>query len=191
MNALATGLFLLLAACNPRSPAPTAISVSLSETPQPSRATLPLTWTPTFTATALPPTVTRTPTSTPTVAPTLSAEDVCRDFWVVSNLNTKPDSPPRFFNGGSIITVLVYTTSADDTPRFVAKNHATGEARGMDIVGGQTTAGQIAASQLPGTGQYDWTLSVQSAAYGEICQQAGTFFITGRESTREEENTIR
>jgi hypothetical protein len=44
---------------------------------------------------------------------------------------------------------------------------------------------------MQGVGQYDWSLSVQTPGYGELCKQTGTFIVVGRESTRAEERTIR
>ena len=66
-----------------------------------------------------------------------------------------------------------------------------GENRGADGPGGQANIRQLPSKNRPSTGQYDWTLVVQSEAYGDMCAQSGWFIAAGRNSTRAEEERIR
>jgi hypothetical protein len=150
-----------------------------------SRPTLPPTWTPTATATPAPPTATITPTPTPTVTPTLSAEAICDNFFTTHNLR-----PGQYFPPDSTITIYMNRAAPDATVRFHAVQHWSGTNRGADLPGGQANILQLPIRNLPETGQYDWTLTVKSPAYGDICIQSGYFFVTSRESTRAEEARI-
>jgi hypothetical protein len=50
---------------------------------------------------------------------------------------------------------------------------------------------ELPVKNLPGSGQYDWTLVVKTTNYGDICKQSGWFLTTGPASTRAEESRTR
>lgn len=50
---------------------------------------------------------------------------------------------------------------------------------------------QIPLNWLEAPGQYDWTIAVESAQYGELCAKSGSFILAGRNSTRAEEQSER
>jgi hypothetical protein len=180
-----------LAACGGTTPVgEKAVSVQSSPATPHVRATLPPTWTPTFTATPAPPTATRTATPTPTLTPTLSAADICSNFWVVSNLTPNAEGQV-YFTRNSQISLLLNTDSADDTIHFATTYRLDGKTDGTDLPGGQMEGLVYDIKDLPGPGLYDWSLSIQSKAYGEICKQSGSFMVISRESTRAEESGIR
>lgn len=167
----------------------TAVSLQAASPTPYIRPTLPPTWTPTFTATPAPPTATRTPTPTPIPSVTPSAAEICQNFWVVTNLTGSAE--PLYFNRHSQISMLLNTDSAEDSIHFSLTHRLTGEGKTLDLPGGQMVGGGIPVKDLPAAGLYDWSLSVQSAAYGELCKQTGVFIVISPESTRPEENTIR
>ena len=57
--------------------------------------------------------------------------------------------------------------------RFLAVQHFTGKNLGAELPGGQSNIAELPVKNLPGTGQYDWTLAVKTDAYGDICKQSG------------------
>jgi hypothetical protein len=154
------------------------------------RATLPPTWTPTFTHTPAPPTATITPSPvppTPTITPTLSKTAICDAFYTTNNLRSG-----QIFAWDSKVSLYVSAVPPDATVRFVAIHHFNKESnRGADLPGGQANILQLPVKNLPQTGQYDWTLSINIKAYGEICTQSGWFIAAGRNSTRAEETSTR
>jgi hypothetical protein len=181
---------LLLAACSTGTPdsRPLASVPTLTRTPvtPAPRGTLPPTWTPTPSYTPAPPTDTPTSQPSTTPAPTLSAADLCKSLWLVTNLR----------NGGiyawdNLITVLVSLPEANDKLQFRFKPHDGGEGRGVDLPGGQSIGWQVKISDLTKPGQYDWRISLITEQYGEICIQSGFFIAASRESTRAEESSIR
>ncbi|MBL8161618.1 MAG: hypothetical protein JNJ61_06485 [Anaerolineae bacterium] len=176
----------LLAAC--AAPAPTATPFPTS-TPLP-RATLPPTWTPTATATPAPPTATRTATPTPSVTPTLSAEAICEQFWLVHNLVASPGRL-LYIAWDMPITVLASTPASDLTVRLSFTPASGADGIGADLPGGQSIGLNFPARELGAPGQYAWSLMLISPQYGEICAQGGIFALTGRESTRAEERRMR
>jgi hypothetical protein len=150
------------------------------------RPTLPPTWTPTATATPPPPTATITLTPTWTPSPTLSAAAICERFFSTTNLRSG-----QYFAFDSRISIYTNAAASDATILFEAVHHRTGDIRSAAIPGGQANILQLPIRNLPGTGQYDWTLKVNTPAYGDICVQTGYFFATSQESTRGEEDEIR
>lgn len=150
------------------------------------RPTLPPTWTATFTPTDSPPTATITPSPTPTITPTLSETAICDAFFTVNNIK-----PGQVLAWKSKITIYLNAVPPDSKVRFVAVNHFTQKNLGADLPGGQSNIMELAVSNLPGTGQYDWTLVVKTPNYGDICKQSGWFLATGPVSTRAEESQTR
>jgi hypothetical protein len=150
------------------------------------RPTLPPTWTPTFTPTPAPPTATITPTLTPTVTETLSAQAICDNFFTTTNLDSGD-----IFAWDNTITLYVDNVPSDVSVSFMMTHHFSGENRGVNMPGGQGSIVQLLVKNLPQTGQYDWTLVIESPEYGDICAQDGWFIAAGRNSTRPEEARMR
>lgn len=170
-----------LAACAPAvpgTPTPTATPVILP--------TLPPTWTPTPSFTPAPPLPTATRTRTPTRTPTLDAATLCESFYVDTNLDQR-----RIFARDMRLTLFAQSPAPDVTIRFLAVHHLTGANKGVDMPGGGMTGFQLPVRQLPGTGRYDWTISLVSAGHGEICERGGWFLVARQESTRAEEGEVR
>ncbi len=111
---------------------------------------------------------------------------MCDNFMVTTNLH-----PGRYFAGDNQITLFMTAVAADTTVRLTVVHHWSGENRNADLPGGQANILQLPVRSLPQTGQYDWSLSVVTNAYGDICTTTGYFIATSRESTRAEEATIR
>jgi hypothetical protein len=176
---------LLIAACAPNNRPAANVPRTTPVTPAP-RGTLPPTWTPTPSRTPAPPTDTPTPQPSPSMTPPLSAADLCKSLWLASNLHDG-----SIFAWEHVITLLVSIPSPDVKVRIAFKNHQTGEGRGIDLNGGQGGGWQVKIRDLPGVGQYDWRISLQTEQYGEICVQTGFFIATSQESTRAEESSIR
>jgi len=109
---------------------------------------------------------------------------------VITNL-TSDNKDWVYFNRTSQISLLLNTNSADDTIHFGTTHRLTGKTDSSDLPGGQMVGLVYAIKDLPAPGLYDWTLSIQSAAYGEICKQSGSFIVISRESTRAQESGIR
>lgn len=87
------------------------------------------------------------------------------------------------------ITILAQSP-AGVTVRFLAAHRRTDDSRSMDLPGGGLTGFQLPVSRLPAPGLYDWTVSLHSDAYGELCARDGWFvtaapeFRWGREIER-------
>ena len=171
-------------------PSPQALALQATPTPR-SRPTLPPTWTPTFTPTPAPPTLTRTSTPTPTLTLTPGPQDICKAFWAVTDLTSfNGASGMDFFPVDRTIALFIYTNAPENSVRFFAVHALTGENRVIDIPGGQINGLDLPLNLFPHLGQYNWSLVVNNAAFGEICQRSGSFVIVGRESTRGQERTI-
>lgn len=122
----------------------------------------------------------------------MSANDICENYFLVTNLQgLRGASPILFFTQNSDINLIVSTNTTDVKVHFVAVNRVSRNENGTDIPGGTMLGVNFPVKYLPGFGQFDWTLTVQSPIYGDLCKKSGTFYVVGRDSTREEENTIR
>lgn len=167
-------LLATLCACGSANPAPTATDTptqSLFSTmiAPPARSTLPPTWTPSFTPL---PSATFTLTPTPSLTPTLTAADICDGFKVLYEL-----SPGEQFAWEGGIPILAGTEADDVVIRFNAVHQQTGESKLVEIPGGNMVVAELPANLLPQPGLYDWTLSVYSETYGDLCARSGTFIV--------------
>ena len=168
----------LLAACAPSDDLPSATYPVVTRPPL-IRPTLPPTWTPTLTATAAPPTATPSATPAPTSTPTLSAAALCASLWLNTNLRDGAVYAPD-----ARLTLLAHLPAADARLRFLATHRRTGAKQGVELPGGRFTGWQLPAQQFAHPGYYDWTLSVRSDPFGDICQQQGAFWISRRPPSR-------
>ncbi len=116
----------------------------------------------------------------------MSAAAICDTFYLNTNLHSG-----QIFAWDHQVSLYVDTVPSDVTVRFLAVHHFSGDNRGADLPGGQSNILQLPIKNLPQTGQYDWTLVVESPAYGDLCAQSGWFIAAGRNSTRPEENRMR
>lgn len=111
---------------------------------------------------------------------------------MVSPLNAAAQAGQlHYFRQDDRIPILTNTGAVDTPVRFLAVHRLSGENQGVDIPGGTLLGIQFPVRYLPRAGLYDWSLSVQSPLYGELCKQNGSFVVVSRESTRKEEATIR
>jgi hypothetical protein len=179
---LVLAVVLSLCAC-----APATLPATLTATPLPPRATLPPTWTPTRTPTPLPPTATATLTPTPTATPTVNPDTLCDQFWVETNLDKG-----RILGWEHRMTFFVTLPAGTGlTLRFVAVHQMTQQQKEVEAPAETAIILQMLVNQLPLPGHYDWTLSLHSETFGELCPQHGWFIAAGRESTRAEERRVR
>lgn len=184
-------IILLIAGCGGAiAPSPTAVVQVSTPVPLAPRATLPPTWTPTHTPTSEPPTATPTATATPSVTPTISAETICSAFEPIHNLNSA-SGRLRYFGWDDGVTIFASTPSTDAAIQLKFQPLNGGEGFGFELPGGQQVVIQFPVKRLSQPGQYQWTLSVQSESYGELCAQSGTFVLTSSESMRADEREIR
>jgi hypothetical protein len=95
-----------------------------------------------------------------------------------------------YLNEDGQITLLAGTNAPEHVARFVTVYRPSGAEQHTDIPGGSMAEVIFPIKNMQGIGQYDWSLSVQTPAYGELCKQTGTFIVVGRESTRAQERTI-
>lgn len=167
---LSAGLLLIaLAACSnptPQLPATTTQSPFATISAPAARSTLPPTWTPSFTP---PPSATFTDTPTPSQTPTPSARSICAGLSVLYEI----ENNQRFaWEGG--IPIIAGTDINETVIRFNAVHRQSGAARLVELPGGQMVMAELPTNLLPRPGFYDWTLSVYSEPYGEICERSGT-----------------
>lgn len=144
---------------------PTRSSLATISAPA-GRATLPPTWTPSFTP---PPSATFTDTPTPSVTPTPSAQAICDGFSVLYEI--RPGEPFAWEGG---IPIIAGTDINEAVMRFNAVHRNTSDAKLVELPGGQVVVAELPTNLLPHPGLYDWTLSVYSEIYGEICARSGT-----------------
>jgi len=171
----------LIAACSPQLKPTPEISTSFPTNAAPLiPQTLPPTWTPTFTPTSLPPTLTPTITPTPSPIPTSSAESICAGFKLLDEFDSgKP------FPWDGAIAFYMSSDAPEVVIRFVAIHRSTGENQGAQFPGGQTIIAELPINLLPHPGLYDWTLSVYSETFGDLCEREGTFVVLRPEATAE------
>jgi len=144
---------------------PTPIVVTLAPIAQ---ASLPPTWTPVATETPLP-TATITLTAPPTA--TLSAEDVCSAFHLITtpavNAQLDYDASATFIWSG---------IPAGSTPVLTITLHGSNQpALRINGSGAGDTVLPIPLLRLPQAGLYDWKFWLQHPQYGQICVHSGTF----------------
>lgn len=74
------------------------------------------------------------------------------------------------------------------TIRFLAVNHLNPDSnRGVDVPGAALTGFQLPVNLLPGPGIYDWTVSLHTNAYGDICTRGGWFIAIRPQAASTEE----
>jgi hypothetical protein len=106
----------------------------------------------------------------PSVTPTAGAESICAGFELLHDF-----SGELVYPWDGYIPILVRLDSRDAWIRFTATHRISGEGTGFELPGGQTVAMEFQMRALPRPGTYDWTLSVRTEAYGEICALNGSF----------------
>lgn len=170
---LGTAVLLWLSACI-STPVPTPLPQP-SETRLPASTpairtapTLPPEWTKTFT-----PTATFTPTDTPTSTPTplLSEAEVCAGM--LFDLTEADGMQIRSDEG---LTFLAGIVHEDAIVRFLVRRQGAGEdvpPEEGSLPGGESYAMTFGFGLEPGI--YDWTVTVSTSIYTDICQQRGTF----------------
>lgn len=72
---------------------------------------------------------------------------------------------------------MIITSSSPEAPViFFAQRRDSSDNRGLQMPGGQLNLVEFPVSLLPRPGLYDWRLYIDSAVYGQICEQTGYFF---------------
>ncbi|MFQ3567760.1 MAG: hypothetical protein SNJ59_12255 [Aggregatilineales bacterium] len=161
------------------------------------RATLPPTWTPTAYPTESP---IPSPTPSPSATPPPSLTDLC-DSLVLNYLFPddalfSPSDELLIFFGtplrvwASPVQVVTPTALTGQPPftderqplllepvvvRLIMTRLETGEVFGGEAPGGEVVGLQLPLSQLPGPGQYNWTVSIVVPSLGPQCEYGGTF----------------
>jgi hypothetical protein len=172
-------LCLTLAACGKGLPVPTERTATSSpptatdtlEPPtleQPTRQSLPPTWTAQPTITPRP---TNTPLPTPTVTPTIGPDVICKNFAMISA--PVPTVPLEY--GGSA-SFAWHGVPQDVTLMLSITVHGSLEGIRVEIpVAGDSTIA-VPFARLPGAGgDYDWKIWLQHAKFGAICEHSGAF----------------
>lgn len=116
--------------------------------------------------------MTRTPQPTLTPPPTLSAGEICESFTLLYEI------PPRKVFYRDRVIPFAFTIEAPEVVvRFLAVHRRTGENQGIELAGGQSYLFEFPVSLLPVAGFYDWSLTIHSPTYGDLCVHEGTFTV--------------
>jgi hypothetical protein len=107
------------------------------------------------------------------VTPTESPEDICAGFDLLNDFTTR-----RRYELHDVIPMLIALDSPNALIYFEAVQLSSGEGAGFELPGGQTIGMNFQINALPGPGIYDWTLSVRTAQYGDLCALVGRFTVT-------------
>jgi hypothetical protein len=143
--------------------------------------TLPPVWTETFTPT---PSSTPTATVTPTPTATFSAAQVCEglenSLALMEDVTVRNDEGLRFVAG-------LEAEDAALTLRFQRRGSDTPSDEAV-IPGGNSFLLNVGVTYEPGI--YDWTISVTSPVYEEICQDEGSFEVIAPDVTSTPEQSL-
>ncbi len=146
------------------SPAPTQVHTLAPRGP----GTLPPTWTALPTLTPLP---SLAPGPTDTLVPTLTADEICKDFGLAaapkSGAELEYDAKATFaWVGVPDGATLVLTINLHGSKAGVR----------LDVNAPGDNVVPISLLRLPDeAGQYDWKMVLQHPVYGEICPYTGSF----------------
>jgi hypothetical protein len=162
------------------APSPTKIATSAPINTPYERRPLPPTWTPTSTPTVtltLTPSITPTTTLTPTATSTRTLAQLCEDFTAIIVYDEERAYPRE--------TVLTMFVGIDD-PTYLIIFEAIEQVTGETITNpfstnGLYSMGDLALTNFPIIGTYDWTLYLQSPDGERLCPVSGVLSL--RETT--------
>lgn len=96
--------------------------------------------------------------------------------WTSPLRAATPTPPP---DGTAAVTIAAPAGLLTEpvTARLLLVHRESRENLGVEMPGGETMALQLPLHQLPGTGDYDWTVTLYVETLGELCARSGTFTV--------------